>query len=159
MDGTNIVGRTHDVNVIGWGKSDLDQIVAEVAKDQNRIVTPDHFPDRGYYYRSDQFSLAKIGVPGVYLHSGINVIGKPVGWGKEQLSQWVEKIYHQPSDEYLETWDLSGAVEDTRLLFRVGLRVANQPHLPAWTVGDEFEEARKTALRDRQNWTMNVESQ
>ena len=77
MDGTNIIGRTHDVNVIGYGKSNLDTIVTAVAKSQKRIVTPDHFPDRGYYYRSDQFSLAKIGVPGVYLHSGIEVVGKP----------------------------------------------------------------------------------
>lgn len=146
MDGTNIIGRTHDVNVIGYGKSDLDAIVADVAKSQKRIVTPDHFPDRGYYYRSDQFSLAKIGVPGVYLHSGIEVVGKPAGWGKQQLDEWVEKIYHQPSDEYSADWDLSGALEDTRLLYEVGRRIANQAHMPAWTAGDEFEAARQRAI-------------
>ncbi|TWU55102.1 M28 family peptidase [Rubripirellula reticaptiva] len=148
MDGTNIIGRTHDVNVIGMGKSSLDNHVQAVAKAQGRIVTSDHFPDRGYYYRSDQFSLAKIGVPGVYLHSGVNVIGKPDGWGKEQLDQWVEKIYHQPSDEYLEEWNLSGAIEDTRLLFHVGRRVANSPEMPSWTEGDEFEAARKQAIAE-----------
>ncbi len=146
MDGTNIIGRTHDVNVIGYGKSSLDRFVKAIARAQQRIVTPDHFPDRGYYYRSDQFSLAKIGVPGVYLHSGINVIGKPDGWGKERLDEWVEKIYHQPSDEYREDWDLSGALEDIRLLFHVGRRVAEDPQMPAWTPGDEFEAARKAAI-------------
>ena len=146
MDGTNIIGRTHDVNVIGYGKSNLDATVLAVAKSQKRIVTPDHFPDRGYYYRSDQFSLAKIGVPGVYLHSGIEVVGKPAGWGKQQLDEWVEKIYHQPSDEYSEDWNLSGALEDTRLLYEVGRRIANQSNLPTWTAGDEFEAARKKAL-------------
>ncbi len=146
MDGTNILGRTHDINVIGLGKSDLDVIVTSVAQAQGRIVTADHFPDRGYYYRSDQFSLAKIGVPGVYLHSGINVIGKPDGWGKERLDEWVEKIYHQPSDEYRDDWDLSGAIEDIRLLFHVGRRVAEQAEMPQWTPGDEFEAARKTAI-------------
>lgn len=146
MDGTNIIGRTHDVNVIGYGKSNLDDIVAAVAKSQKRIVTPDHFPDRGYYYRSDQFSLAKIGVPGVYLHSGIEVVGKPAGWGKQRLDEWVEKIYHQPSDEYSEDWDLSGALEDTRLLYEVGRRIANQAEVPAWNKGDEFEAARKRAI-------------
>ncbi len=146
MDGTNIIGRTHDVNVIGYGKSNLDSIVVAVAKSQKRIVTPDHFPDRGYYYRSDQFSLAKIGVPGVYLHSGIEVVGKPAGWGKQQLDEWVEKTYHQPSDEYSEDWNLSGALEDTRLLYEVGRRIANQATLPAWTPGDEFEAARKAAI-------------
>ncbi|MGI9471481.1 MAG: M20/M25/M40 family metallo-hydrolase [Rubripirellula sp.] len=151
MDGTNVIGRTHDVNVIGHGKSNLDAVVEAVAKSQKRIVTPDHFPDRGYYYRSDQFSLAKIGVPGVYLHSGINVVGKPAGWGKEQLDDWVENIYHQPSDEYRSDWDLDGAVEDTRLLFEVGRRVANEPEMPAWNQGDEFEAARQKAIASRSN--------
>ncbi len=146
MDGTNIIGKTHDVNVIGHGKSNLDAIVEQVAKAQGRIVTPDHFPDRGYYYRSDQFSLAKIGVPGVYLHPGVNVIGKPPQWGKEQLDHWVQNIYHQPSDEYREQWDLSGAVEDFRLLYRVGRIVADQQEIPAWNPGDEFEAARSAAL-------------
>lgn len=146
MDGTNIIGRTHDVNVIGYGKSNLDAIVESVAKSQKRIVTPDHFPDRGYYYRSDQFSLAKIGVPGVYLHSGIEVVGKPAGWGKQKLDDWVEKIYHQPSDEYSQNWNLSGAIQDTRLLYEVGRRIANRADMPAWTQGDEFEAARKRAL-------------
>jgi hypothetical protein len=149
IDGANIIGRTHDVNVIGHGKSSLDQIVAAVAKTQNRVVVPDPFPDRGYYYRSDQFSLAKIGVPGVYLHPGINVVGKPDGWGKAKLNDWVQNIYHQPSDEYREDWDLSGAVEDVRLMFQVGLRVANDTAMPHWTPGDEFEQARKAALKSR----------
>lgn len=147
MDGTNNLGRTYDVNVIGYGKSSLDDVVAKVAKLQQRIVTPDHFPDRGYYYRSDQFSLAKIGVPAVYLHTGTSVRGRPDGWGKRQLDEWTETIYHQPSDEYDSNWDLSGAVEDVRLLFRVGTRVANAPEMPTWNPGDEFEAARREAIR------------
>lgn len=149
MDGANIIGRTRDVNVIGHGKSNLDNLVAKVAKSQKRIVTPDHFPDRGYYYRSDQFSLAKVGVPGVYLHSGVDVIGKPEGYGKAKLNDWVQNIYHQPSDEYREDWDLSGAVEDFQLLFNVGLMVANGNEMPSWNAGDEFEEARKNELSRR----------
>ncbi|QDT04030.1 Bacterial leucyl aminopeptidase precursor [Rubripirellula lacrimiformis] len=147
IDSTNVLGRTHDVNVIGKGKSSLDVHVEAVATSQGRVVTPDHFPDRGYYYRSDQFSLAKIGVPGVYLHSGINVVGKPDGWGKAQLDDWVEKVYHQPSDEYRDDWNLSGTIEDTRLLFEVGIRVANDAEMPFWNPGDEFEAARKEAIR------------
>ena len=149
IDGLNIIGPTKDVNVIGLGKSTLDEIVRKVAGDQSRVVTPDEFPDRGYYYRSDQFSLAKIGVPGVYLHSGVHVIGKPDGWGKRQLEDWVESRYHQTSDEYDDDWDLRGAVQDVRLLFHTGLIAANQNRLPAWTPGDEFEAARKRALRQR----------
>ncbi|HEY2414389.1 MAG TPA: M28 family peptidase, partial [Pirellulaceae bacterium] len=146
IDGLNFIGPTHDVNVIGLGKSNLDELVEGVAKWQNRVVTPDHFPDRGYYYRSDQFSLAKIGVPGVYLHSGVNVIGKPEGWGKQQIDKWTETHYHQPSDEYSDDWDLRGALQDIRLLYYVGLAASNRPEMPKWKEGDEFEAARKTAI-------------
>jgi Zn-dependent M28 family amino/carboxypeptidase len=146
IDGVNIFGRTRDVNVIGLGKSDLDELVSQVARWQKRVVTPDQFPDRGYYYRSDQFSLAKVGVPGVYLHSGIHVIGKPDGWGKQQIEEWIRTKYHQPSDEYDESWDLRGAVEDVRLLYYVGLKAAGHRALPQWNAGDEFEAARKAAI-------------
>src|SRR5262245_9580882 len=147
IDGINHFGPTRDVNVIGLGKSNLDELVNQVARWQKRVVTPDQFPDRGYYYRSDQFSLAKVGVPGVYLHSGINVIGKPEGWGKQQLEEWIRTKYHQPSDEYQDSWDLRGAVEDVRLLYYVGLQAAQQPTLPQWNAGDEFEAVRKTAIK------------
>ena len=147
IDGANILGETHDVNVIGNGKSNLDGILEQIAKSQNRVVTPDLFPDRGYYYRSDQFSLAKIGVPGVYLHSGINVVGKPTGWGKEQLEKWVEETYHQPSDEYQISWNLSGAIQDLQLLALVGLKIAQDDEMPKWNAGDEFEAARLEAIR------------
>ncbi len=146
IDGINILGPTEDVVVIGRGKSDMDQIVERIARWQDRVVVGDQFPDRGYYYRSDQFSLAKIGVPGVYLSSGIHVIGKPDGWGKEQLRKWTENIYHQTSDEYREDWNLGGAIQDARLLFYTTLQTANQPQLPAWVPGDEFEAARQSAL-------------
>ncbi len=149
IDGMNFLGKTHDVNLIGNGKSDLDALVEAVAKWQGRVVVPDYFPDRGYYYRSDQFSLAKVGVPGVYLHSGVSIVGKPDGWGKEQLEAWVEKTYHQPGDEFDPNWILEGAIDDARLLMHVGLEVANQPEMPRWNAGDEFEAARQAAIRAR----------
>ncbi|MCY2984411.1 MAG: M20/M25/M40 family metallo-hydrolase [Planctomycetota bacterium] len=150
IDGINFIGATRDVNVIGFGKSSLDRLVDTVAKYQNRIVVPDTEPSKGYYYRSDQFSLAKVGVPGVYLHSGNVVIGKPEGWGKEQLDAWTEKHYHQRSDEYDPNWDLSGAVVDVRLLFHVGWMAANADEMQSWSAGDEFEAARKNAIQSSQ---------
>ncbi|MGE0755819.1 MAG: M28 family peptidase [Pirellulaceae bacterium] len=149
MDGLNILGPTRDVQVIGSGKSSLDSIVQQLATWQQRVMTPDQFPDRGYYYRSDQFSLAKVGVPGVYLHPGTSVIGKPEGWGKEQLEEWTRTKYHQPSDEYSDDWDLRGAIADVQLLFFTGLAVARQPDMPHWLPGDEFEAARRTAIQGR----------
>jgi len=149
IDGLNFYGRTRDVNVIGFGKSNLDALVAAAASWQDRHVTPDRFPDRGFYYRSDQFSLAKVGVPGVYLHAGVDVIGKPAGWGQQQREDWEATNYHQQSDEYSDDWDLGGAVADARLLFYVGLRAAQQDAMPAWNTGDEFEAARREALEQR----------
>jgi Zn-dependent M28 family amino/carboxypeptidase len=149
IDGINHLGATHDVQLIGSGKSTMDEIVNQVATWQRRVVTPDQFPDQGFYYRSDQFSLAKIGVPGVYLHPGTDVIGKPEGWGRQQQEEWIATHYHQPSDEYRDDWDLAGAAADTRLLFYTGLQAAQQKVLPAWVAGDEFEAARKAALEAR----------
>ncbi len=147
IDGINFLGPTKDVNVIGFGKSSLDRLVDAVAKYQGRVVVPDREPSKGFYYRSDQFSLAKVGVPGVYLHSGHVVIGKPDGWGKEQLDAWTEKHYHQRSDEYDPNWDLSGAVVDLQLLFHVGWMAANSMELQTWTAGDEFEAARSNSIQ------------
>jgi Peptidase family M28/PA domain len=148
IDGVNIFGRTKDLTMIGFGKSSLDPIVVSLAKTQGRVVKPDQFPDRGFFYRSDQFNLAKEGVPAAYFDSGTEVIGKPTGWGKQRIEEWEEKDYHQPSDELTNDWNLSGAVEDARLDFWLGVRVANADRMPEWNKGDEFEAARKKALTD-----------
>ena len=147
IDGINFLGKTKDVNVIGLGKSSLDRLVETVAKYQQRVVVADREPSKGFYYRSDQFSLAKVGVPGVYLHSGHVVIDKPDGWGKEQLEAWSNKHYHQRSDEYNPNWDLSGAILDIQLLFHVGWMAANADEMQSWTPGDEFAAARLVARR------------
>jgi Zn-dependent M28 family amino/carboxypeptidase len=148
IDGINFLGTTRDVQVVGFGKSSLDSLVDRVAKKQQRVVVPDREPSKGYYYRSDQFSLAKVGVPGLYLHAGHEVIGKPEGWGKQQLDVWTKKDYHQRSDEYNPNWDLSGAVKDIQLLAEVGWIAANQDELQKWNPGDEFEAARKSAIAE-----------
>ena len=146
FDGGNIWGRTKDIVFVGKGKSSLDAIVAAVAQTQGRVVTPDQFPDRGHFYRSDQFNFAKIGVPALYLDTGTDFIGKPAGWGKEQREQYEANKYHQPSDEINDSWSFDGMIEDAQLGFWVGLDVANADTMPAWTAGDEFEAARKAAL-------------
>lgn len=151
IDGINFLGPTRDVQVVGLGKSSLDALVELVAKKQQRVVVADREPSKGYYYRSDQFSLAKVGVPGVYLHAGHEVIGKPEGWGKQQLDVWTKKDYHQRSDEYNPNWDLSGAVKDVQLLAEVGWIAANQDGLQQWNAGDEFEAARKAAIAEVTN--------
>jgi Zn-dependent M28 family amino/carboxypeptidase len=146
MDGLNVWGRTRDLTMIGLGKSSLDATIKTLAAIQGRAVVPDQFPDRGYFYRSDQFSFARVGVPAAYLESGTDVLGKPAGWGKERHDEYEERDYHQPSDELRATWDFAGAIEDLQLFFCLGVRVAGAPAMPTWNPGDEFEAARKKAL-------------
>jgi Zn-dependent M28 family amino/carboxypeptidase len=148
IDGINWFGKTHDLSLVGMGKSSIDNDVVALAKMQGRTVFPDQFPDRGTFYRSDQFNFAKIGVPAAYLKTGTDVIGKPSGWGREQIEGFERNDYHQPSDELRDSWDFSGAVEDTRLAFYLGVRVANAAAMPVWNRGDEFEAARKKSVED-----------
>jgi len=146
LDGMNIWGRTRDVAVVGLGKSTLDDWVRAIAEGQGRTVRAEAFPDKGSYYRSDHFSLARVGVPGAYLDAGTEADGKPEGWAREQQEAWERAHYHQPSDDLTDEWDLSGAIEDAQLLFYLGAKVADAPTLPEWRPGDEFEPARKKAL-------------
>ncbi|HSL85043.1 MAG TPA: M28 family peptidase [Thermoanaerobaculia bacterium] len=146
FDGGNIFGKTKDVTVVGHGKSSLDAVAEAVAASQGRVVKPDQFPDKGYYYRSDQFSLAKIGVPALYFDTGTEFIGRPEGWGKERLDQWTEEDYHQPSDELEDWWTFDGMIEDAVLGFYSGLIAAQAEEMPSWVPGDEFEAAREEAL-------------
>jgi len=145
-DGGNIWGHTHDVTFVGLGKSTLDQLVKIISAEQGRVVNPDQFSDRGYFYRSDQFSFAKIGVPAVYLDPGMDFVDRPEGWGKAQINHFTEVNYHQPSDEYDDSWNFDGAVTDAQLGFWTGLAVANADEMPTWNEGDEFEAARLEAL-------------
>ena len=151
LDSINVRGRTSDVGLLGLGKSkDVDAVVLALAQAQGRTVHGDPFPDRGSFYRSDDFELARVGVPGARVTGGPHYTGRPDGWGKEQQEDYERHDYHQPSDAYPaspESWDLSGAVEDAQLQYLIGRRLGDAPGLPAWTKGDEFEKARLSAPR------------
>lgn len=146
-DGGNIWGRTKDVTYVGKGKSSLDAVVESIAARQGRTVKADQFPDRGHFYRSDQFSFARIGVPAVYLDTGTDFIGKPADWGKQQIENYEEHHYHQPSDELRPDWSFEGMIEDVQLGFWAGYIIANAKDMPSWVPGDEFEAARKQARK------------
>jgi Zn-dependent M28 family amino/carboxypeptidase len=146
LDGGNIWGRTRDVTYIGYGKSSLDAVVEGAAALQHRTVRGDQFPDRGFFYRSDQFNFARIGVPAIYLDTGTDFIGRPPGWGQQQIEAWEASQYHQPSDEVDETWNWDGMVEDAQLAFYCAMTVAQADAMPTWNPGDEFEAARLEAL-------------
>ena len=143
MDGINIIGPTRDITVTGYGASDLDGIMERLAQAQGRVVRPDPAPEKGYYYRSDHFELAKRGVPMIYPNAGINHVVYGAEWGQRQSDDYVAKRYHKPADEYDPAWDLSGAVQDINLYFRFGQTVANSDKWPNWHDGNEFR-----AIRD-----------
>ncbi len=145
-DGGNVWGHTHDVTFVGLGKSTVDQLTELLAAEQGRVVKPDQFPSRGSFYRSDQFSFARIGVPAVYLDPGMDFVDRPPGWGKEQVDHFTDVNYHQPSDEYDPSWNLDGMISDAQLGFWLGLAVANADEMPSWNEGDEFEATRLEAL-------------
>jgi Zn-dependent M28 family amino/carboxypeptidase len=146
FDSGNIWGETRDITFIGLGKSSLDAVARDVATYQARTVKGDQFPDRGFYYRSDQFSFARIGVPAFYFDGGTDFVGRPAGWGAEQIELYEANHYHQPSDELTPEWNFAGMVQDARFGFHAGLLVANDDELPRWNPGNEFEAARLSAL-------------
>ena len=145
-DSGNIWGATHDITFIGLGKSSLDAIATEVAAFQQRALKADQFPDRGSYYRSDQFNFAKIGVPAFYFSGGTDFVGRAPDWGVEQVNAYTERTYHQPSDELTPDWSFDGMIQDAQFGFYAGLIVANAASLPTWNAGNEFEAARRAAL-------------
>jgi Zn-dependent M28 family amino/carboxypeptidase len=139
IDGVNQWGSTSDVTVIGLGNSTLDDLLRDAATAANRTVTPDPEPEKGYFYRSDHFEFAKQGVPALYIDSGVEYIGKPPGYSQQKRDEYVNNDYHKPSDEVKPDWDLSGAVDDARLLVNVGYRVAQADLWPDWKPGVEFK--------------------
>lgn len=146
-DGGNIWGHTHDLTFIGLGKSSIDRLVEMIAGEQGREVKPDQFADKGYFYRSDQFSFAKIGVPAMYLDTGTNFVDRPPEWGRERVNNYTNIHYHQPTDEYDDSWNFDGMEADAELGFWTGLAIANADEMPRWNPGDEFEAARLEALK------------
>ncbi|MCM2316291.1 MAG: M20/M25/M40 family metallo-hydrolase, partial [Thermoanaerobaculia bacterium] len=148
FDASNIWGRTTDLIQIGHGKSNLDAIARKHAAGQGRELVADPTPQNGSYYRSDQFSFAKIGVPALYLKGGVKFRDRPAGWGPDILKAYTQVTYHQPNDEYDESWNFDGMIEDSIVAFLSGLEVSETPDLPAWVPGDEFEAARSRALKE-----------
>jgi Zn-dependent M28 family amino/carboxypeptidase len=146
VDAMNVFGRTRDVTLIGLGRSSVDEAVERVAHWQGRVVKGDQFPSYGTFYRSDHFSFAKVGVPAIDLKEGTDFLGRPVDWGRTTFDDWRDRHYHQPSDEWRDDYDLSGMLEDTRLIFFVGRDLANAREMPRWRQGDEAEPARLRAL-------------
>lgn len=141
LDGMNVYGKTKDIVLVGYGRNSVSDVIEKVAAEKGVEVKPDPHPDRGYFYRSDHFSLAKQGVPAIFPNSGTEFIDKP-----DNYSATVDSLqnanYHTVNDEINKYWDLSGMVRDVRLFFEAGYRILNQEKMQSWDEGDEFKQKR-----------------
>jgi Zn-dependent M28 family amino/carboxypeptidase len=147
MDVLNYYGKTEDIIVVGQGQSELEDVLKKATDTQKRVVAYEKHPEAGYYYRSDHFNFAKIGIPALYLENGENVIGEEADYGSKKNDDYRENLYHRPSDEYNSmSWKLEGAIEDLNLLFEVGKEIARMPKWPKWKEGSEFKAIRDASL-------------
>ena len=149
IDGVNQWGRTKDFIVVGLGNSTLDDVLTGVLQADGRVVRADAEPEKGFYYRSDHFEFAKQGVPALDTDAGVDYIGRPADYGMKKRDEYTNNDYHKPSDEVKPDWDLSGAAEDVRVLFRVGYRVAQDSLFPQWKPGTEFKTKRDSMMAKR----------
>ncbi|MSU33993.1 MAG: M28 family peptidase [Pedosphaera sp.] len=146
IDGANPFGPTTDMATIGFGASTLDDVGTAVAVSQGRTMAPETHPEAGYYYRSDHFEFAKVGVPAYYAKSGTHFIGKPPDFGEKLIEDYIANDYHKVTDEVRPNWTFEGAAQDTEFLLQVGLRVANGDAWPEWRAGNEFKARRDTMM-------------
>jgi Zn-dependent M28 family amino/carboxypeptidase len=142
-DGIEMWGETENVTLTGADRTTVWPIVQEVAKEIGYRIEPESHPEAGYYYRSDHFSLARVGIPSFSIDGGNAYVGKPKEFGEQKYTEYLKKHYHQPSDEYNPEWDLSGAKKLAALGIAIGWRVAELPESTGWVRGDEFEKARR----------------
>jgi Zn-dependent M28 family amino/carboxypeptidase len=142
IDMLNVYGPTHDVVAVGHGLSAMDDYLARALEYANRTLTPEQRPEAGSFYRSDHFNFAKKGVPMLYLGTGIQHIEKGEEWLREQKKYFNANTYHKETDVYNPEWDLSGAVEDLKLLFHIGFMLSRAVEFPQYHEGVAFRSAR-----------------
>ena len=152
LDVLNLYGRTRDFSALGLDQSSLGQAISQAAAAEGLKVTSNQDAlIRGAYFRSDHFSLARAGVPGTSLESGLDFVGRPAGWGKEQQDLYVAKRYHQPSDQMQPWFNYDGALQQLRVIVRTAMLVSDSPSQPKWNRSSEFREAgERRVSRDSQ---------
>lgn len=139
MDSLNLLGKVKDISVVGIGKSQMDELLATAAKEQGRTVSGDPKPSSGGYYRSDHFAFANMGVPAMYAGGGSEAFDEETANYRKRMSLVLRGCYHQPCDRYRDEWDLSGAVQDLQLFYKVGFDISQQTQWPTWNENSEFQ--------------------
>jgi len=138
------LGKTNDMKVIGFGASELEDRLKTILDKRDMYIVPDDKPEAGYYYRSDHISLAKKGVPMLYSDPGNDHVVNGLTYGEDFAKTYTKERYHKPTDEYDNSWDLSGLEQSSEILFELGYDIANSQDWPNWYEGTEFR-----SLRDK----------
>ncbi len=139
VDGCNPNGLMKDFQIVGIGHSEMDQITEDELLKQDRYVLPDQEPGKGYFFRSDHFNFAKVGIPALFGEGGYDHVEHGIEYGKQKKADYTSKNYHAPSDEYSpESWEMSGVVQDAQLYYNIGWRLANSKEWPKWHPSSEF---------------------
>ncbi|MDX2234253.1 MAG: M28 family metallopeptidase [Hyphomonadaceae bacterium] len=147
MDGAALNGATRDVIVVGYGKSEIEDLLARYAQAQGRAIKPEEFPERGSFYRSDHFNLAKAGIPVLYASGGIDLVNGGAARGAALQADYVARRYHKPQDEFDPAWDYTGQQQDLQLFYQVGRTYADGTQWPNWKPTAEFHAIREASRR------------
>ena len=147
------LGLPEEVEVTGAERTSFYPVVEGTAREFGLSIRRDPRPEAGHYYRSDHFSLARLGIPSFSIGEGMRFQGHDEAWGEEQANDYVKNRYHQPSDQYRDDWNFTGLAEMAAFGYELGLKAATQSEPIKWVPGDEFEHARK------EGWTKNIEGE
>ena len=142
IDSLNMAGPAHDIVLLGAERSTLGALASQLAAERGRVVGPDPEPGRGYFFRSDHFPLAKLGIPALSLSEPVDFVGEDPAAARVMSEDYIARRYHQPGDEIQPSWDYAGAVDDMRFLAELGWRIANAPEMPAYHAGEQFARPR-----------------
>lgn len=140
-DGANFYGLTTDYGALGAERSSLGDVISEVLKERGMTFSRDEHPEQGFFFRSDHFPFAKVGVPSLNVESGTNYVGQDKEAARKRFEEFNAKHYHQPSDNFDENWRYDGLVQNLEVSLAVGMKVSNAKKLPAYKASDEFAKA------------------
>ena len=142
IDSLNMAGPAHDIVLLGAERSTFGALASQLAAERGRVVGPDPEPGRGYFFRSDHFPLAQLGIPALSLSEPVDFVGEDPAAARASSEDYIARRYHQPGDEIQPSWDYTGAVDDMRFLAELGWRIANAPEMPAYHAGEQFARPR-----------------
>jgi Zn-dependent M28 family amino/carboxypeptidase len=147
IDGVNFFGRVKDFMPLGADRSSISKAIEEAAKERGLTLESDMRPEQGFFYRSDHFPFAKVGVPAVSLQHGDDFVKPLTGEAKEFSSNYTARHYHQVSDEYHDWWDMDAMIQEAEFGLAIGIKLANDPVMPRYKDTDEFSAPDKARMK------------